>query len=146
VLWLDAHSDYDTPSTTTIGFLGCMSLSGACGAWDSGLGGIPATRVVFYGARIEPGEFDEAGHREAEASDLAMIPIAPDGRERVLEGLAGAPVYVHLDPDVLDPSVNPLPYGRPGGLSAEALEELLGTVARSVPVFGLEITAYHVPE
>jgi arginase len=70
VLWLDAHSDYDTPATTTIGFLGCMSLAGACGAWDSGLGSMPAARVVHYGARIEPGAFDEAGHREAETSEL----------------------------------------------------------------------------
>ena len=38
VLWLDAHSDYDTPETSTIGFLGCMSLAGATGAWSSGLG------------------------------------------------------------------------------------------------------------
>jgi arginase len=146
VLWLDAHSDYDTPDTTTIGFLGCMSLAGACGAWDSGLGSLPASRVVHLGARIAPGDFDEAGHREAEASELTMIPVGPAARERVLDALGGAPVYVHLDPDVLDPSVNPLPYSRPGGLSGEELEALLEAVAGASPVVGLEITAYHAPE
>ncbi len=35
VLWLDAHADYDTPNTQTADFLGCMSLAGACGAWDT---------------------------------------------------------------------------------------------------------------
>jgi arginase len=145
VLWLDAHSDYDTPASTTIGFLGCMSLAGACGAWDSGLGSMPAGRVVHYGARIEPGDFDEAGHREAEASELTMIPAAA-GPERVVAALDEAPVHVHLDPDVLDPSVFPVPYGRPGGLSAEGLAALLDAVADSAPVVGLELTAYWAPD
>jgi arginase len=146
VLWLDAHSDYDTPATTTIGFLGCMSLAGACGAWDSGLGSIPAGGVVHYGARAEPGDFDEAGRREAEASELTMIPVSSTGPGQILAALDGAPVYVHLDPDVLDPSVFPAPYGRGGGLSAEALEELVDAVAASSPVVGLELTAYHAPD
>jgi arginase len=146
VLWLDAHSDYDTPDTTTIGFLGCMSLAGACGAWDSGLGSLPASRVVHFGARIAPGDFDEAGHREAEASELTMIPAGRAARGLVLDALGGAPVYVHLDPDVLDPSVNPLPYSRPGGLSGEELEELFESVAAASPVVGVEITAYYAPE
>jgi arginase len=146
VLWLDAHSDYDTPATTTIGFLGCMSLAGACGAWDSGLGSISAGRVVHYGARFEPGAFDEEGHRQAEASELTMIPAGSTGPERVVAALDGAPVYVHLDPDVLDPSVFPAPYGRPGGLSAEALAEVLLAVAQGSPVVGLELTAYHAPD
>jgi arginase len=123
-----------------------MSLAGASGAWDSGLGSISAGRVVHYGARIEPGDFDEAGHIEAEASELTMIPIGSTGSERVLAALDGAPVYVHLDPDVLDPSVFPAPYGRRGGLSAEALEDLVVAVADRSPVVGLEVTAYFAPD
>jgi arginase len=146
VLWLDAHTDYDTPATTRIGFLGCMSLAGACGAWDSGFGSLPASRVVHVGARIAPGDFDEAGHREAEAGELTMISVGADAHEQVLAALGGAPVYVHLDPDVLDPSVNPLPYARPGGLSGHGLGALLEAVAGASPVLGLEITAFHAPD
>lgn len=144
VLWLDAHTDYDTPATTTIGFLGCMSLSGACGAWDSGLGSTAAERVVHHGARIEPGDFDERGHRDAQASELTLVP--PGRTAGVVTALGGAPVYVHLDPDVLDPSANPVPYGRPGGLSAEGLGEVLDAVAAACPVVGVEITAFHAPD
>jgi arginase len=146
VLWLDAHADFDTPATTTIGFLGCMSLAGACGAWDSGLGSVAASGVVHVGARVSRGDFDEAGHREAEASSLAMIPVHAGTPGEVLAALDGAPVYVHLDPDVLDPSVNPVPYGRPGGLAGEELLGLLSAVAAGSPVAGLEITAYHAPD
>ena len=60
-----------------------------------------------------------------------------------MPALGSAPVYVHLDPDVLDPEVNPIPYGRPGGLAAGALLELLAAVAARAPVAGIEVTAFH---
>ena len=39
MLWLDAHGDFNTPTTTTSGFLGGMCLAGVCGEWDPGLPG-----------------------------------------------------------------------------------------------------------
>jgi arginase len=144
VLWLDAHADYDTPDTTTTGFLGCMSLAGACGAWDSGLGALEPERVVLCGVRGRPGDFDWAGQVAAQASALTMLEVSD--AERVPDALGEAPVYVHLDPDVLDPSVNPVPYGRAGGLSAEALLGLLERVAGRGPVAGVEVTAFHADD
>ena len=143
VLWLDAHADYDTPETTTAGFLGCMSLAGACGAWDSGLGAIEPGSVVHLGARAQPGDFDYPGQCEAERSGMTMIPPARGHCEAVMAALGDAPVYVHLDPDVLDPLDNPVPYGRAGGLRAAELHALLRTLARRGPVVGMEITAFH---
>jgi arginase len=43
VLWLDAHGDFNTPATTTSGYLGGMCLAGACGLWDTGFGAASAT-------------------------------------------------------------------------------------------------------
>jgi arginase len=146
ILWLDAHADYDAPDTTTIGFLGCMSLAGATGRWESGLGTIDPAAVVHAGARLVPGDFDEAGHREAEASEITMVPVSTDMTERVLGALGNAPVYVHLDPDVLDPAANPVAYGREDGMAADQLVGLLGAVAARGPVLGLEVTAYHSPD
>jgi arginase len=141
VLWLDAHADFDTPETSTIDFLGCMSLAGACGAWDSGLGSLDPGRVVHLGARALPGDFDFAGQEEGRG---ALRLLAGDG-DGALRALGDAPVYVHLDPDVLDPTVFPVPYGRPGGLGADALLELLEAVAARGPVVGVEVTAFHEP-
>lgn len=144
VLWLDAHADYDTPETSTIGFLGCMSLAGACGAWDSGLGALDPERVVHLGARARPGDFDVTGQEEARG---ALRLLAGVGEwEAALRSLGDAPVYVHLDPDVLDPAVFPIPYGRPGGLGADALLDLLDAVAARGPVVGVEVTAFHEPD
>jgi arginase family enzyme len=75
-----------------------------------------------------------------------MVAPAPDMTEHVLGHLGNAPVYVHLDPDVLDPSVNPVAYGRDGGLDADQLVGLLGAVAARGPVLGVEVTAYHSPD
>jgi arginase len=146
VLWLDAHTDFDTPATSTLSFLGCMSLAGATGRWDSGLGSIDPALVVHAGARVAPGDFDEAGHREAERSAITMVGVSPDLAEHVLGALGNAPVYVHLDPDVLDPAVNPVAYGRDGGLVADQLVGLLGAVAARGPVLGIEVTAFHTPD
>jgi arginase len=141
VLWLDAHADYDTPVTSTLAFLGCMSLAGACGQWESGLGAIDPARVVHVGARGGPGEFDWAGEEELRRGTATVLGVSEAGA--AVPALGSAPVYVHLDPDVLDPEVNPIPYGRPGGLAAGALLELLAAVAARGPVAGIEVTAFH---
>ncbi len=147
VLWLDAHCDYDTPETTTIGFLGCMSLAGACGAWASGFAPpFPAQRVVLCGARPRRDDFDSVAQQRVEASAVRLVGISDTTTDEILTALEDAPVYLHLDPDVLDPSVNPVPYARPGGLSAEALQALLAVVAARHAIIGVELTAFHSPD
>jgi arginase len=142
VLWLDAHADYDSPDTTTQGFLGCMSLAGACGVWDSGLGAIAADRVVHVGARSQAGDFDYAGQEHGRHELRAMLP-SDTPVDDIVDALPPGPVYVHFDPDVLDPAENPLPYERPGGLSSARTSEIAVAVARKRGVIGLEVTAFH---
>ena len=142
VLWLDAHADFDSPATQTYDFLGCMSLAGACGIWDSGLGAIAADRVVHAGARSQPDDFDYAGQEHGRGELRAMLP-ADATVEAIVTALPPGRVYVHFDPDVLDPSENPIPYGRPGGLSSARALEIAATVATERDVVGLEVTAFH---
>ena len=138
ILWLDAHADYDTPATQTYDFLGCMSLAGACSAWPSPLGSIAPGRVVHVGARSQPEDFDYAGQEHGRTELRAMLP-AQTPTATILEALGDGPVYVHFDPDVLDPSVNPIPYGRPDGLSLDGAL----AIARAVDPIGLEVCAFH---
>lgn len=147
VLWLDAHCDFDAPETTTLGFLGCMSLAGACGRWKTGFEpSVPERQVVLCGTRPLPDDFDIVAQRAVESSEVTLVGISESTVEDILAALEGAPVYVHLDPDVLDPSVFPVPYARPGGLSAAALQTLLETVAGRNTIIGVELTAFHAPE
>lgn len=147
VLWLDAHCDFDTPETTTIGFLGCMSLAGACGRWESGFGpAFPESQVVLCGTRPAPDDFDLQAQRAVESSQVMLVSISQTVIEDVMTTLGGVPAYIHLDPDVLDPSVFLTPYARPHGMQAEELTTLLSAVAAYNPIIGVEITAFHAPE
>ena len=140
VLWLDAHGDFNTPETTESGFLGGMCLAAACGLWDAGFG-LPAvdpTRVVMCGVRdLDAGErvlLDTNGVARIERPSLLG------------ETLGGRQVFVHLDCDVLDPSILPAAFPAEGGLSDGGLRLLLEEVVESCDVIGCEITAFQTPE
>ena len=47
---------------------------------------------------------------------------------------------------VIDPSVLRAQFPAPGGLSSEGLRDLLGELAESATVIGVEITAFDAPE
>ena len=84
----------------------------------------------------------DAGERaELDFAGVGTLPIG-DVAERLCDG----PVYVHLDLDVLDPDVLPPQFPAPGGLSAEGLRELLGELAASTRIVGLEVTAFEAPD
>jgi arginase len=140
VLWLDAHGDFNTPETTRSGFLGGMCLAAACGRWEAGLsddGHVDPARVVMTGVR------DLDGGERVELERAGVGTVAP---ERLAGALEDEAVYVHLDLDVLDPDEFPAQFPAPGGLSGGGLRELLGELAESSRIVGLEITAFEAPE
>jgi len=139
VLWLDAHGDFNSPDTTPSGFLGGMCLAAACGVWASGLGdGLDPARVVMCGVRdVDPGE-----RVLLETRGVGLVERPGD----LAEHLRGLPVYVHLDLDVLDPTVMPARFPAPGGLSDGGLRTLLAEVADAADIIGVEITAFAAPE
>jgi arginase len=138
VVWLDAHGDFNTPATTGSGFLGGMCLAAACGLWDSGFGaGVDPRRVVMSDGRdLDPAERDELAR--------AGVRVVPPGA--VSEAVRGERVFLHLDLDILDPSVMPAGVPAPGGLSADALRALLTDLSAAASLIGVEITAFEAPE
>jgi arginase len=139
VLWLDAHGDFNTPDTTPSGFLGGMCLAAACGRWDAGL----ADR------RVDPGQVVMCGARDLDGQERVLLETAGVRNVRpsqLADMLDGEDVYVHLDLDVLDPSVLPSQFPSEGGLSDAGLRTLLGEVAGVANIVGVEITAFEAPE
>ncbi len=121
VLWLDAHGDFNTPDTTPSGYLGGMALAGACGLWDAGLGGGDRCRRAG-GARRRARPRRAPSARRWRASAVTVIGASPvETLVAVKNALDGAPVYVHLDLDVLDPEQFPAQFPAPGGLPPEKL-------------------------
>jgi arginase family enzyme len=143
VLWLDGHGDYNTPETTTSGYLGGMALSGACGEWDTGLvEPIPPDRVVLAGVR----DLDPPERKLLEQSDVTVIGAsAHETLVAVKNAIDGAPVYVHLDLDVIDPEIFPAQFPAPGGLPPEKLFDLFEAVTEECELVGLEVTAFEAP-
>jgi arginase family enzyme len=144
IVWCDAHGDFNTPATTPTGYLGGMVLSALCGLWDSGFGaGLSPDRIVLAGARdLDPGE------SELIAAYGVKVIAASDGMidtRRVIEALDGAPVWLHIDTDVVDPLYLPAEYRIEGGLHPAVLRGLLRELARTNELVGFELTEFEAP-
>jgi arginase len=144
VLWLDAHGDYNTPASSGSGYLGGMCLAGACGEWDAGLGDtIAAERLVLAGVRdLDDGERELLERSEATVIGASVV----ETLVAVKNALDGAPVFIHLDLDVLDPEEFPAAVPAPGGLSSDKLYDLMEAVADDSELVGLEVTAFEAPD
>jgi arginase len=118
VLWLDAHSDYNTPATSPSGNMHGMPVAFFCG--EAGFDGIlptnrplvPAQNVFQLGIRsIDPAERDAVGLRGVNVYDMRTVDergaaaIMRDVMHTVSE--AGGLLHVSLDVDFLDPDVAP---------------------------------------
>jgi arginase len=140
VLWLDAHADFNTPETTASGYLGGMCLAAACGLWDAGFEGLPT---------LDPAAVVACGLRDLDGPEVVLLEtrgVVRIARPGLLaDALDGRRVFVHLDLDILDPTIIPSPFPAPGGLSDAGLRTLLTEVAASCDLVGCEVTGFHDP-
>jgi arginase family enzyme len=120
-----------------------MCLAGACGEWDTGLGEpIPPDRVVLAGVRdLDSGERELLERSAATVIGASVV----ETLVAVKNAVDAAPVFVHLDLDVLDPDEFPAAVPAPGGLSSDKLYDLMEAVAADSEVVGLEVTAFEAP-
>jgi len=138
VVWLDAHGDLNTPTTSETGFLGGMPLAAVLGLWESGFGaGLLCSQLILAGAR----SLDDAEKNLIHSRDLTVLTLVD--KETDLEVLArktaGRKVFIHLDADVFDPSQVVAEYREPNGFSCEDVAVILATVANQGTLIGIEI-------
>ena len=151
VLWIDAHSDINTPETSPSGNVHGMALAAALGlagpGFESDAWPLPAVdrkRVALVGTRLlDDGErrlLREAGVRVFTMSEVDRIGIERAVRES-LDRISG-PGFVHVsfDMDVLDPDVAP-GVGTPvrGGLTYREAHLAMELVAESGSARSLEV-------
>jgi arginase len=139
LVWLDAHGDFNTPETTTSGFLDGMALSIAAGrCWKGmaasipGFSPLPEADIIHLGSRqLDPLEQDLLGR-----SEVCLVSAAQVNRAGVQKAFAPAlanlrarlqKIYLHIDLDVLDPAAaRANTYAPPGGLSLDQVLEAVG--------------------
>jgi arginase len=119
VIWFDAHGEFNTPETTTSGFLDGMGLAIATGlCWKNLAASIPnfhpisAKRIMLVGGR----DFD-AGERERLEQAGVMVVDCAAVEQTGIEDALGAPlselshaveeVHLHIDLDALNPKEAP---------------------------------------
>lgn len=150
VLWLDAHADFNTPETTTGGFLDGMALAtltgrcwGALAAGVPGFAPVPESRVVLAGARdLDPLEARALGSADVRRIAAGAIDAALGARVR-RELAGGDRCYLHLDLDVLDAGEGRAnQYAAPHGASAEGLVAAVASVREAMPLAALTLSAY----
>ena len=91
-------------------------------------------------------DLDPAEREALEAGPVTVIGASPvETLVAVSNALDRAPVYVHLDLDVIDPEQMPAQFPAPDGLMAEKLFDVLEAVAETSELVGLEVTASSHP-
>jgi arginase len=117
LLWLDAHSDFHTPMTTTSGNLHGTPVAYIAGrdgfdAFPPFPGVIPAERICLYGIRsVDPAEHAALLRHDLAINDMRVLDergiVAP--LREFLDAVRAAQgmLHVSLDVDFLDPSIAP---------------------------------------
>jgi arginase len=150
VLWCDAHADFNTPETTTSGFLDGMALAiltGRC--WKTlstsvaGFQPIDDSQVLLIGTR----DMDKAEAETVRNSALTLF--APQtmrqNGDTLLDTLSPTveSLYLHIDLDVLDGEYTPANgYATAGGLTVEELATVIRRAKARYPITAAAFTAF----
>lgn len=138
VVYVDAHADINTDTSSVSGYIHGMDLAAACGLCCHELtvgknkANVLGRNIHIVGGRsIDPPEFpimaeqgvDYHGAKEVRSRGVDEI------LERLLPALEGKRVYISLDVDSMDPSeFFATGYQIPGGLTLTQVERLLTAV------------------
>jgi arginase len=156
LIWFDAHSDAETPESSTSGFLDGMGLAIALGCcWRPMLASVGSRpldgrRAVLVGAR----EISRAAGALLREQGVAIVP-PKDARALVPEEALGGAfdrlrdqgvrrIHLHLDLDVLDPDLvgSANDYALPGGVTGEQLNALLEAILDEFDLASASVASY----
>ncbi len=150
VAWFDAHADFNTPETTTSGFLDGTAvaiITGRCwtqlAATVPGFSPVADNRICLIGTRdvdsLESALLDESAvgvvtPRQLRETLPRQLQILSEHVDRI---------YVHLDLDVLDAGVAAAnSFAVTGGLTLDDAHYALSTIAEKLAISGITLSAF----
>jgi len=155
--YVDAHADFAAPEESRTGSAASMCLALAVGRGDTPLARLGAEPLVAAAdvalvARRDHAEpwYGHAALRAAPILDLPHDAVRDRGPAAAAQDVLGrvarpdlSGFWIHVDADVLDPSVVPaVDSPVPGGLALDELTELLRPLVQHPQALGLELTIY----
>jgi len=136
LVFIDGHTDFNTPATSETGGVAGMDLALATGRGDT-----PLARLDPRGPLVRDEHVVTVGVRDGGFGD-ANIRAATNARE-VLEVVGDREFFIHIDADVLDEAHMPfVDSPQPNGLAPEELTALLAELAAHPRAVGMELTIY----
>ena len=156
LVYVDGHADFATPEESVTGSAAAMCAAFAIGRGDSALAQLAEMPLVNGSDLAILGRRDDSygdiyGQAALRAAGALDIP-APAVRSRGVAAAAAAAlerlssvsrVWIHVDADVLDPSVMPaVDSPEPSGLLVDELVSLVRPFVRDPRAVGLQLTIY----
>lgn len=153
LVWLDAHGDFNTPSTTLSGMLGGMPVAVCAGLGHAGwreragvLAPLPTDRILFVDVRNL-----DAPEEQLIMATEATIAAAEPGRSGVEFGPALADLaarcdllYLHVDSDILDITLVPNHgTGEPDGPGMAAVTAVIDAAMASGKVAAYAVVSVY---
>jgi arginase len=150
LLWLDAHSDFHTPLTTTSGNLHGTPLAYIAGregfdAFPPFPAPVPAHRICMFGIRsVDPAEQAAMQERDVHVNDMRVIDehgiVAPLRAFLSKCRAEGGMLHVSLDVDFLDPTIAPaVGTTVPGGITHREAHLVMELLHESTLVTSLDL-------
>lgn len=153
VVWLDAHPDFNTPDTTSTGFLDGMGSAILAGeAWTAAARTIPHFQPVDRDHLLVIGALDIDPEEAVRLNDPSVTVFSGDDYRANKAAVHAAlkalreisdTAYLHFDMDVTEP--NPFPaneFAVPGGFDDREISSLLKAIGDRVPLAAAAVTAY----
>jgi arginase len=157
VVWFDAHGEFNTPETTTSGFLDGMGLAIATGlCWKRlaaaipGFRPIPSSNILLMGGR----DFDEGEQDRLKQSGVTVVDLAALEQTSIQNALYSGistlvhdadEIHLHIDPDALDPKeapANSYQFATEGGMSVEQLSQAIALIKKDLHITSATIASF----
>lgn len=156
VIWFDTHGEFNTPETTTSGFLDGMGLAIATGrCWQKLAASIPNFRpipgrnILLLGGH----DFDEGERERLEGAGVTVIDAGAISQMGIQDAIHSAmpallhvaqAAHLHIDLDVLNPKEAPANgfVTEDAGLRVDELTEAIDRIKESVKIISATIASY----
>ncbi|MFX1283351.1 MAG: arginase family protein [Promethearchaeota archaeon] len=156
IIWFDAHGDFNTPKTTPSGFLDGMGLAIATGQCFQDISNIienmrpiQESWTLHVGAR----DLDPEERELLESTEVLVVENVTLKEKGIQDGLLPKlldlrsqtqDVYLHIDIDVIDPSVAPgVDFPASEGLLLDEMEIALKLIGENFQIKAAALTAYN---